>query len=58
MPRHKVMTVRVFRFTLIAFLVVTAASCGESPTAPSGGNTMAITSVLPESPVASTASQS
>ena len=57
MPRHKVMALRLFRLTLIAVLVFIAAACGESPTAPSGGNTMALTSVLPESPVASTASQ-
>jgi hypothetical protein len=57
MPPHNVMVVRLFRLTLTtAVLVFSVASCGDSPTAP-GGNTVTITSVSPESPVAGTASQ-
>ena len=52
------MAIRSFFRTLIAVaLVFSAASCDESPTAPGGGNTLSISSVSPDSPVASHASQ-
>ena len=50
------MAVRSFRRTPLvaaAVLMLGAASCDDPPTAPTGGTTMAITAVTPESPVSS-----
>ncbi len=51
------MDVRSVRLVLAAIAACGVVACGDAPTSPAGGNTMTITSVTPESPVASLAAQ-